>query len=543
MNGYDVLAQILSQEGIDFISAFPMQQLIDSCSKIGIRPVICRQERVGVGIADGYSRVKNGNPFGVFTMQQGPGAENAFAGVAQSFADSVPLLHLAGGEPLSRRGIHPSFQAVRSHEHITKWAAQIHDVNDIPQMLRRATGKIRNGRLGPVLIEMPVDIMRKTYNGKFQYTPINKHLSSASTEDVGEIIRTLLTAKYPIINAGQGILYSQATRELVEFAELAQIPVMTTLAGKTAFPETHNLSLGTGGLTRPLPVTHALEATDFILGIGTSFTKNTFTTSMPENVNLCQITNVSEDIGKDYPISLGAVGDAKLVLRQLCEEYRRQEGIKKRLHSHYQIDSLSEIRKEFELYWESHLTSNEIPISPYRVIREIEKAFPPKDTIITHDSGYPRDQMIPMWKAPIPRSYLAWGKSTQLGLGLGLAIGAKIAKPNKHVVNVMGEAAFGMTGLDLETAVRSQIPITTVVLNNGHMTGYDKHMPTASKNFNSNKLTGNYSEIGRGIGAYSERVEKPEILSSAFKRAQEANKEGSPALIEVISKVETNVSK
>ena len=545
MTGYDAMARILAAEGVQHICAFPLQNLINAGAKIGIRPIICRQERVGVNIADGFTRVTNGRKLGVFTMQHGPGSENAFAGVAQAFADSVPLLHLPGGESLSRVEVPPSFDAVRNYRHVTKWAARINRVADVPAMLRHAVGQLRNGRRGPVLLEMPHDVMSQECPAAAVegYTPVRRHRSSAAAEDVRDLIAALLAARDPIINAGQGVLYAEATAELVEFAELAQIPVMTTLAGKGAFPETHPLALGTGGNSWTLMVARFLRSADFVLGLGTSFTVNTFTKPMPDTATLGQVTNCGEDIGKDYGVSVGAVGDAQLVLRQMIDEYRRQNGPAVRGDGRRAAARVAAVRAEFEAQWEPHHGSDEAPISPYRVIREMARAFDPAASIVTHDSGSPRDQMVPMWNTPVPNGYVAWGKSTQLGYGLGLAMGAKLAAPDKHVVNLMGEAAFGMTGLDVETAVRSEIPIVTVVLNNGHMTNYDTYMPAATERYGSNRLSGDYTAVAAGLGAHAERVESPGALPAAFERAKAANREGLPAVVEVISKVEKQVAR
>ena len=543
MNGYDVVAKILKAEGVEFLSAFPMQPLIDACAKIGIRPIICRQERAGVNLADGYSRTLNGRKFGVFSMQNGPGAENCFAGVAQAFADSVPMLVLPGGEPLSRQGIAPTFEARRNFQHVTKWAAQIHKVEDIPRLMRHAVTQMKSGRPGPVMLEMPGDVMKTEYPGdEVEYTPVRRRESLASPEDVRELIEALLKSSSPIIVAGQGVLYSQASTELVEFSELAQLPVMTTLAGKSAFPENHPLALGTGGLTAPLTVRRFLASTDFGLGIGTSFTRNTFTTPMPDGLTLGQVTNCSEDIGKDYEVSVGAVGEVRLVLQQMIEEYKRQDGPKQRGNGQGVAQKVAAVREEFNAEWEPRLTSDEVPISPYRVFRELDLAFG-DNIIITHDSGFPRNQLTPTWKSISPRSYISWGKSTQLGYGLGLSIGAKLAAPEKQVVNIMGDAAFGMSGLDLETAVRCKIPILTVVLNNAKMTGYDDYHPVATERYKINLLGGNYSKVAEGLGAHTERVDAPSDLAAAIKRAEAANREGQAALLEVLTKVEKKVAK
>ena len=165
----------------------------------------------------------------------------------------------------------------------------------------------------------------------------------------------------------------------------------------------------------------------------------------------------------------------------------------------------------------------------------------PKEVIVTHDSGYPRNQLVPFWPALTPRSYIGWGKSTQLGYGLGLALGAKIAAPDKTTINIMGDAAIGIAGLDLETAARSELGTVTIVLNNGVMTHYYDHFPHATENWKSNELGGNYADTASSLGAHGERVAAPKDITSAVKRAMKAAKEGQPALIEFITKEEENV--
>ena len=346
-----------------------------------------------------------------------------------------------------------------------------------------------------------------------------------------------------MINAGQGVLYAEATDDLVELAELTSIPVMTTLAGKSAFPEDHRLSLGTGGHTGTLMVSHFLERTDFVLGVGTSFTMSTFNAPMPPGVTLAHCTNSADDLNKDYRIDLGAVGDAKIVLRQLIDEVKRRVGEHGRGDESGVAKEIADVRSGWMEEWAPRLTSDEVPISPYRVFTELERAVDVSNTIITHDSGYPRDQLVPFWKSVKPRGYIGWGKSTQLGYGLGLAMGAKLAAPERQVINVMGDAAVGMAGMDLETAARSGIPILTVVLNNGVMTHYHSHMPNATERWASNRLGGEYAKVAEGLGVYAEKVETPDQIAPAIGRALAANEQGRPALLEMLTKEEENVPK
>jgi acetolactate synthase-1/2/3 large subunit len=418
-------------------------------------------------------------------------------------------------------------------------------VNRIPEFMGMAFSQLKHGRPAPVLLEFPRDaaIAEIPDSAIDNYKPVTAFKSGANPDDVRDLVSALLKADYPVINTGQGVLYAEATDDLVEFAELTNVPVMTTLAGKSAFPEDHPLALGTAASTITLMSHRALEKTDFVLGMGTSFTISSFNASMPAGVTLAQSTNAGEDINKDYRVDFGAVGDAKIVLRQMIEEAKSQLGEHGRGDVHGVRDNIATDKKDYYDQWNPYLNSDEVPISPYRVFTELMKAVNPRDAIVTHDSGYPREQIVPFWPALNPRSYLGWGKSTQLGYGLGLAMGAKMAAPEKQIINVMGDAAFGMSGLDIETASRSEIPILTVVLNNGVMTHYYDHFPYATEHWGTNKLGGEYANVAQGLGAYGERVSSPDDIAPAIQRALAANREGKPALLEVMTKEEETTSK
>jgi acetolactate synthase-1/2/3 large subunit len=542
MTGDQIIAKILKAEGVDWLSCFPAQTLIDAASQEGIRPILCRQERAGVNMADGYSRIHNGKKIGVFTMQTGPGAENAFGGVAQGFADSVPFLLLPGGQPSPRMGVAPNFESVPNYQGITKWAGLINMVERIPEMFSRAFTHLKHGRLGPVLLEIPRDVaLADIPDDTWTYTPVKTFKSGAAAEDVRDVVTALLRASNPIINAGQGVLYAEATPELVAFAELTHIPVMTTLAGKSAFPETHPLALGTGASSGTQMVADFLRTTDFVLGVGTSFTLSNFNAPMPTHVPLAQVTNCPEDVNKDYRVHYGAIGDAKLVLQQMIEEAKRQLGATGREDVNGVVAAIQRSKEAFLKEWQPRLGSNAVPISPYRVIHELARHVDVANTIVTHDSGYPREQLVPFWQPVRPRGYIGWGKSTQLGYGLGLAMGAKLAAPDKTVVNIMGDAAFGMAGMDIETAARAGLGTLTIIFNNGVMTHYHAHFPHAAERWGSNKLGGHYAKVAEGLGAYAERVETPDQVGPAIQHGLAATQTGKPAVLEMITQEEETI--
>ncbi|MEZ4662964.1 MAG: thiamine pyrophosphate-binding protein [Caldilineaceae bacterium] len=536
MNGYQAMAKILKAEGVDILFAFPHQTLIEVGAQEGILPIICRQERAGVNMADGYSRIHNGRKIGVFSMQRGPGAENAFGGVAQAYADSIPLLALPGGEPFDRLGVQPTFEAVPNYKGITKWSSMLYKPATISAVMRRAFTQLKHGRLGPVLVEMTNDVITADYPADaVDYQPVVRRTSAASAEDVRDLVTALLKASNPVINAGHGLMFAEATPELVEFAELTHIPVMTTLAGKSAFPENHRLALGTGASSGTLMVHRFLQSTDFVLGVGTSFTRSVFTAPMPDNVPLAQVTNCAEDINKDYVVSYGAVGDAKVVLRQMIEEVKRQVGENGRGDVHGVVDRIAAIRQEFMAEWEPHFTSNEMPISPYRVFRELENAVDVANTIITHDSGYPREQLVPFWKPTTPRGYLGWGKSTQLGYGLGLALGAKLAAPDKTVINVMGDAVLAWP-----VSTRDGGPLRHRHADRGAQQRRDDPLrPPHALCVRPlwRQRHGAYAVWPR-LGAHAQQVTRPDELAPAIRAALAVTANNRPALIEVKTKAE-----
>ena len=535
------IAKILKAEGVEWLAAFPMQTLIDAAAREGIRPIVTRQERAGVNMADGYSRVMNGRRIGVFTMQRGPGAENAFGGVAQGFADNVPLLVLPGGAERGRFGAHPGFDAVSHYGGVTKWCGYLADRSQIPGHFRTAFTRLKHGRPAPVLIEIPADLSTAEYGGDLDYRPVRAHRSAADPDDVRDLVTALLKARAPVLYVGQGVHYAEAYRELIEFAELTRVPVLTTLAGKSAFPESHPLSLGTGANSATLMADRFLRKADFVLGVGASLTITTFNAPLPAGVPVAQVTNAAEDLNKEHAIDYGAIGDARLTLRQMTEEVRRQAGADGPGGRDGVAGEVAAVKAEFLQEWTPRLRSDEVPISPYRVLTELTRAIDPRAAIVTHDSGYPRDQFVPFWPADTPHSYIGWGKSTQLGYGLGLALGAKLAAPDRQVVNVMGDAAFGMAGLDIETAARARIGIMTVVLNNGVMTHYDSYLPYSSERYGTNALGGEYAKIAEGLGAHAEVVTTPDQLGPAIRRAAQVNRAGRPALIEAKTKIEEEV--
>ena len=541
MDGKKAIARVLKAEGVDFVTCFPYNPIIDAVAAEGIRPVKPRTERVAVGIADGFTRASFGRRNGVCLVQAGPGSENQFAGVAQAFSDSVPILLLPCG--YDRRELRrPQFVALNNYRAVTKLVDMAHFADQVPALMRRAFVSLRTGRPGPVMLEIPMDVASEQFDDNlFQYSPVKGWRSAGDPADIKRVAAALIAARNPIIRAGNGILYAKAWDELREFAELLQIPVFTTMQGKSAFPENHPLSLGTGGRTRPKMVMHFLMKADIIFAIGSSCTKEPFTTNLPEGRTLIQSTIDEIDIAKDYPVAEAVVGDAKHVLRQLIDEVRMQIGSGK-TNNFTVAKEISAVKEEWLRDWMPKLTSEEVPINPYRVIWELNKAVDKAKTIVTHESGGPRDQLIPFYQVTTPGGYIGWGKTTTLGGSLGFALGAKLANPTKIVINLMGDASVGMAGLDFETAIREKIPILTLVLNNSKFGGYEKMQPIATERYAIDSVSGNYTGVAKALGFYTERIEQPIDVLPAIKRGIEIVAQGQPTFIEFITRVDTDFS-
>ena len=365
-----------------------------------------------------------------------------------------------------KRGVHPNFYPTRSYETITKWADEFNMVERIPSMMRRAFTKLRSGRPGPVLLEIPADVATAELPEElFDYESPRAVKQQADPSDVSRAAAALLAAERPVIQAGQGVLYAEATDELVELAEFLQSPVMTTLPGKSAFPENHPLAIGTGGPSTTAMVNKYLHGADTVFGVGASLTKSFFAVPIADNKTFIHLTNDEDAIGREYRCHYPMLGDAKLVLRQLLDALKDRAGEPRPVNHALQADIRS-VKEVWLAQWMPKLTSNEKPMNPYRVVWDMMHTVDLDNTIVTHESGSAREYMSPFWEARAPRSFIGWGKSTQLGYSLGLAMGAKLAFPDKQVINVMGDMAFSTVGLDIETAVRCDIPILTVVNNN-----------------------------------------------------------------------------
>ncbi len=535
------IAEILKREGVDVLFGYPRNRLLEAAAIADIRTIIVRQERTGLHMADAVSRLTRGRRMGVFCMQHGPGAENAYGGVAQAYGDSVPVLVLPQGYARRLAHVPHNFNSTIQMAGVAQHCEPVTIGAEVPNIFRRAFTQLRNGRPQPVVVEIPHDAFADEVGEPLAYEPVVHTRSAPDPQDVVKVADALVKAERPVIYAGQGVHWAEAYAELRELAELLAIPVCISLPGKSSFDETHPLALGSGGAAYPATVTHFLKRADVIFGIGCSFSETAFGVPMPAGKTFIHATLDPLDLNKSFASKYALIGDAQLTLRALLEAVRRQVGTRRdwtRVTA--EIES---VRSEWLKQWMPLLTSDEAPMTPYRVLWDLQHTVDVANTIITHDAGSPRDQLSPFWRTTQPLTYIGWGKTTQLGYGLGLAMGAKLVHPDKLCVNVWGDAAIGFTGMDFETAARERLPILSILLNNFSMAIELNVMPKATEKFRATDISGDYAAMARAFGGFGERVTQPSEIVPAIRRGIEATRQGKPALLEFITSQETRFSR
>ena len=536
MKAANGIVGILKQEGIEFVSVMPVGNITYACKEEDLRIIMMRNERFAVALADGYSRASNGKKIGVFNVQGGAhpvGAEIAQGAVAQAYEDSSPVLGITAGPVLRQLGQH-RFDITRQYEGITKWTGCIPDSRRIPEFMRRAFTYLRTGRHGPILLHWAADLLDYDET-KFPYEPVKGWRYPGDSRDVELAVRAILAAKKPVIYAGQGIFYGDACNDLIAFAELVQVPVMTTLLAKSAFPENHPLSIG----VKDIPVEHYLGGADLVFGIGESLSPGDFKHYFDGSGKTIIQADIDErDINIRYKVDHAIIGDAKLVLRQMIDEVKKQVGPEGRPENEALLNEIKSLKdKKIEKY-RSAIESNKKPINPYRVYMDLMETIDIHNSSVTHDAGNTRDQLSTIYEAIIPRGFIGWGNCSCLGFALGAAAGAKLANSERQVFNITGDAGIMYQLGNYEALIRERIAITTIHINNSGFGGYGPgfwgpgHNPETSDVTPATTLS--TSKMAEGLGMYSERVEDPDEVIPAIKRALKVNSSGKPAILEII---------
>jgi len=529
----NAVARILKQEGTTWVTTFPTCCVNNALGEEGIRLIMMRDERYAVGVADAFSRVTGGKRIGVCTVMGGTnaaGLQMAYGALAQAYEDSSPVLCITDGVPLGAggRGRYDMVEALKS---VCKWVGVIDSPERVPEIMRRAFTHLRSGRRAPVLVTIPRGLGEYD-EARHPYEPVKGWRSAPAPEDVSLAVDALLEARHPLLYVGQGVFYADAVDALRELAEYAQLPVMTTLQGLSAFPGNHPLSVGVRGDL----AAHLLRSCDLVLAVGTSLYTGHFRQTLPDSVKvIVHCTDDPGDINRTYPTRVAVIGDARLTLEALrCELAKRREPASRP----ELVSMIAEQKRAMLAPLRVAMSSDEVPINPYRVYADMLQTLDLENCFITHDSGNTRDQLSTIVEPRIPRGFLGWGNVSTLGFGLAAAMGARLAFPDRQVVNVTGDAGVGYMLGNMEALVREGIGVTTIHINNGGFAGYGPgfwgpgHDPyTCEVGAHS---SADYSRAVQALGYYAEDVTEPSQIVPALRRALEQNAQHRPAYLEIM---------
>ncbi|RAS81148.1 thiamine pyrophosphate-binding protein [Priestia endophytica] len=515
-----------------------------------IKFVNVRHEQISAHMADGYARVKK-QP-AVLLSHLGPGLTNAATGVANAALDSIPMVVIAGDVPSHYYGKHPH-QEVNLHADASQYeiyrpfvkrAWRVDRPDLFPEIMEKAFQLAESGNPGPVLVSVPMDIFSKEVDPTL-FEKLNhntKMLNKPSIDEVTarKIIQTLVNAQNPILYVGGGILLADAAQELRELVDHLNIPVAHSLMGKGAVSDDHPFTLGMTGFWGTKFINDKCKEADYIFALGTRFAEadsssweSEYTFNFPPT-KLIQIDIDPSEIGRNYPVEIGAVADLKQALtvlnrvaKELVPEGLQNEELKQEIASY---------REEFKKSNQKFITDNCFPMQPQRILEEVRDVLP-KDAYITTDVGWNKNgvgQQFPIYEAG---SILTPGGFATMGFGAPAALGAKIAHPDKVVVSLVGDGGFGQNPALLATAAEENIPVVWIIMNNyafGTIAGLQKaHYGTTLGTLferDGNPYSPDYAAIAKAYGVEGIKIEAAEEFKPALQRAIESNK---PVVIDV----------
>lgn len=516
-----------------------------------VKYISFRNEQLAAMAADGYARVKK--KAGVVMTHLGPGIMNAITGVANASFDSIPMVVIAGDVPRYYYGKHPH-QEVNMHSDasqyemlkpIVKRAWRIDDPEAFPEILDKAFRLAESGRPGPVLISVPMDVFSEEIDDelfartfKDSRETIKPGLAPSAAK---AIVEKLINAKNPVIHAGGGVLLAGASKELADFVEFLEIPVSRTLAGQGCISDKHPLMLGQTGFWG-LEFTHRYTANaDVLLGLGTRFAEADSSSWYPgvtfdmEKTEFLQIDIDPTEIGRNYPVSIGAIADIKEALIQLLDEAKKlkPEGIKR-------PEVLEDIKANRDGFRESNKDISEdgrFPMTPQRILKDVKEVIP-EDALIFTDVGWNKNGVAQQFDVTIPGTIHHSSGLATMGFGGSALIGGKMAAPDKVVLTLVGDGGFGVNPGALATAVEQNIPVIWVVMNNaafGTIAGleyanYKTKFGTVFTTPDGQPYTPNWADVAKAYGVDSIKIESADEFLPALKRAIESNK---PFLLDV----------
>jgi len=530
IDGGDLVARALRREGVKHLFALSgdyIQAIFDACLDEDIRIIDTRHEQAAVHMADGWARV-TGEP-GVALVTAGPGVADAVPGMSVAYHAASPVVLLAGRIPMRDfgSGWGMDFDQVALMRPVTKWGASCYHAPRIPEYVGMALGEATSGRPGPVFLDIPSDVLEaKVEEEDVFFLPRRGSRERAQGDPalVEAAIDLLAEAERPLVIAGSGVWWSGAGEELKEFIETAGIPLILSQMGRGAVAEDHPLCFG--------PLRVGTREADVILAVGARI-NYWLTRGRPPlfgtDQKWIQVDIEGAEIGRHRAVDIGIVGDARQVLRQLVAVARG------RLRGRSELPWVAECRRQARARQERNeadSSSDNVPIHPLRLCREIN-AFLDRDAAIALDGGDISVFATMALRVHSPGSWLELGNSGHLGAGIPFAMAAKLARPERQALVLSGDGSFGFNGMELDTAVRHNLPIVVVVANDGAW-GMIKHRQELI--YGRDRVVGTelgvtrFDLLARALGGYGEVVERPEEIRSALERAFAA---GVPAVLDV----------
>ena len=518
-----------------------------------IKFIQVKHEQSAAHFADGYYRA-TGKPLACFTSV-GPGAINALVGVGTAFHDSVPLALITANCPtyMFQRGALQALEINSFAEFgdminpISKRSYQLTHIKQLPTILETAFRLMNTGRPGPVHIELPMDMQAETVQEEL-LDPAKFNISPRMLGDIREIERAadlIIHSKRPVLLVGGGAILSDASAELIKLAEYIGIPVVTTVQGKGAIPEDHELNGYYTGSFASLPGLNLTRKSDLIIAIGCRFSERTtqsfidgksFTFS---KTRLIQMDIDPREIGKNYPVDVGILGDAKTCLSHLLKLIKAK--VKKRDYKEEAyFQELQDLKKKWQNMLKKSRESKERPMTHSRFFSELRSVLD-RDAIVLGPAGHAQAILFQEFDVYEPRTHLSTGAWSTMGWCIPATIGCKVGRPERQVVGVCGDGDFLMTCQELATAVQYQIPVVYCVLNNyGWMSirdlqadlyGPTRAYGTTFMDFKSGDFYNpDFVKMAESFGAQGIKVDDPNLLGDAMK---EALKNEKPTVVEV----------
>ena len=527
--GGELLAQALKSQGVEtmfYVMGGPMLETEATCIKLGIRAIDTRHEQAAALSAHAWGRVMR-RP-GVAIGCSGPGATNLLTGVANAFTDAAPLVAIGGSSPRVSLGME-AFQEIDQvsvFRPVTKWAERIYDARRIPELVATAFRQATTGRPGPVYLDLPGDVLgEKVDEERITFPPAWRTLPRPRGDEgaVKEAIALLARAERPVIIGGSGVWWSDGARAFQELVEATGVPFYTTPISRGTVPEDHALAFLNARST-------AFTEADLLVTIGTRFNWVVQFGRPPRFAKDLKVVHVDinpTQLGWNRPVDVPIVGDARAVLEQLVEEARRT--IDPRRYAPW-VGKLRVIDAEKNAEQEKAMSSDNTPIHPLRLCKEV-RDFLKRDAILVVDGqeilNFGR-QSLPTY---VPGHRLNSGAFGCMGVGLPFGVGAKVAKPEKQVLVLHGDGSYGINAMEVDTAVRHNIPVVVVISNNGGWTAntaWALPLPKPGRNLGHTR----YDRVAVELGAHGEFVEKPSEIRPALERAYAS---GRPAVVNVIT--------